>query len=293
MKNITSINKLSKAEIIDLLDFTDELKAKNKKGIEDKPLLGKTIVNSFPSTSLITKLSFETGIFQLGAQAINFPLNFEGKYLLEDIVGYLNCWTDCLVIRHLEQQLIEKITELAEFSVVNAMSKKYHPCEILGDLHRVRELRKDLSSLKFVFIGEGANVSNTWFELAGKLDLNITQICPVGYEVSKDIFNFATENSKGAIQVTNDIESGIKNADIILTDSWSSGEEVKEKFIPYQINLEVLKLASKNCIVNPCPPFTRGNEVTAEIINSGHFIGYKTKENLFHMQKAILAKLIR
>ncbi|MBZ9685593.1 hypothetical protein G9F72_004405 [Clostridium estertheticum] len=293
MKNITSINKLSRDEIIDLIDFTDELKIKNKNGIEYKPLSGKTIITSFPPTSLITKLSFETGIFQLGAQAINFPLNFEGKYLLEDIVGYLNCWIDCLVIRHPEQKVIERITELAEFPVINAMSKKFHPCEILGDLHRIRELRKDLSSLKFVFIGEGANISNTWFEVAGRLDLNITQICPVGYEVSRDIFDFAAENSKGTVEVTNDIEMGIKNADIILTDGWPSGEEVQEKFMPYQINLEVLKLANKNCIVNPCPPFTRGNEVTEEVINSEHFIGYKIKENLFHMQKAILVKTMR
>jgi len=293
MKNLISINKLSKDEIIGLLDFTDEIKIKNEKGIEYKPLAGKTIIASFPPTSLITRLSFETGIFQLGAQAINFPLNFQGNYLMEDIVGYLNCWIDSLVIRYPEQQVIEKIAELAGFPVINAMSKKYHPCEILGDLHRTRELRKDLSSLKFVFIGNGANISNTWFEMAGKLDLNITQICPPGHEICKEIFDFAAQNSKGIVEITNDLQSGIKNADIILTDGWPSGEDVEEKFKPYQINIEVLKLANKDCIVNPCPPFTRGQEISAEVINSEYFIGYKTKESLFHMQKAILATLVK
>ena len=293
MKNLISINRLSKDEIFDLLDFTDELKIKNEKGIDYKPLAGKTVIASFPPTSLITRLSFETGIFQLGAQAINFPLNFEGSYLVEDIVGYLNCWTDCLVIRYPDQQLTEKIAELTDFPVINAMSKKYHPCEILGDIHRIRELRKDLTSLKFVFIGNGANISNTWFEMAGRLDLNITQICPTGHEISKEIFDFAAENSKGTVEITNDLELGIKDADIVLTDGWPSGEGVEEKFKPYQINLELLKLANKDCIVNPCPPFTRGQEIAAEVINSEYFIGYRTKESLFHMQKAILAKLVR
>jgi len=293
MKSLITIGKLSTDEILGLLDFTDELKIKKEKSIDYKPLSGKTVVTSFPPTSLITRLSFETGIFQLGGNALNFPLNFEGKYMLEDIVGYLNCWIDYLVIRNPEQQVIEKIAELAEFSVVNAMSRKYHPCEILGDLHRIRELRKDLSSLKFVFIGEAANVCNTWFEAAGRLDLNITQICPTGYEVNKEIFDFTAENSKGTIEITNDIEKGIKNADIVLTDSWPSGEDAEEKFKHYQINTNLLKLANKDCLVNPCPPFTRGNEISTEVIDSEYFIGYKTKESLFHMQKAILAKLER
>jgi len=296
MKDLTSLRRLSKDQIVDLLDFADEIKAKKDRGIEFKPLLGKTVITSFPPTSLRTRISFETGIFQLGAQAINMPIDFEGKEPVEDKVGYLNCWIDYLVVRNSNQDIIDKIAELAEFSVVNAMSKKLHPCEILGDLQSIRQLRGDLGKLKFVFVGEGANISNTWFEAAGRLNLNLTQVCPKGYEVDNEVFQFAKEHSNGEIIVTNNIEEGLKNADVILTDGWPVNKDDKdewEKFIPYQITLDKIKLGSKNCIVNPCPPFTRGHEVTDEIITSEHFIGYKAKESLLHMQKAILASLVR
>jgi len=296
MKDLISLRRLSNDQIIYLLDFADEIKAKKDRGIEFKPLLGKTVITSFPPTSLRTRISFETGIFQLGAQAINMPIDFEGKEPVEDKVGYLNCWIDYLVVRNSNQDIIDKIAELAEFSVVNAMSKKLHPCEILGDLQSIRQLRGDLGKLKFVFVGEGANISNTWFEAAGRLDLNLTQVCPKGYEVDNEVFQFAKEHSNGEIIVTNNIEEGLKNADVILTDGWPVNKDDKdewEKFIPYQITLDKIKLGSKNCIVNPCPPFTRGHEVTDEVIISEHFIGYKAKESLLHMQKAILASLVR
>lgn len=121
----------------------------------------------------------------------------------------------------------------------------------------LQEMRGDLSSLKIVFVGEGANISNSWFMAAAKLD-------------------------------------GLRNADVILTDGWPSKEEGTEefaKFLPYQLTIEKLQLADKDCLINPCPPFTRGQEVTEEVIASKHFVGYAAKENLLHMQKAILTSL--
>lgn len=296
MKDFTCIRELTKNEVVGLLDFADDLKKKYQRGIEYKPLLGKTIITAFPPTSLRTRISFETGIFQLGAQSINMPIDFDGKEPVEDKVGYLNCWIDYLVIRHPRQVLIEKIAELAEFSVINAMTSSIHPCEILSDLQTIRELRGELSNLKFVFVGEGANISNSWFNAAAKLNLSITQVCPVGYEVDKELLAYAQENSKGEVSVTHDIEKGLKDADIVLCDGWPVKREDSEefkKFAPYQITLDKLKLANKDCILNPCPPFTRGHEVTDEVIRSKHFIGYKGKENLLHMQKAILSSLHR
>lgn len=296
MKNLTSIRNLSKNEVVGLLDFADALKKKYHKGIDYKPLLGKTVITAFPPTSLRTRISFETGIYQLGAQSINMPIDFEGKEPVEDKVGYLSCWIDYLVIRNPKQDLIEKIAELGEFSVVNAMSRRLHPCEILSDLQTIRELRGKLSDLKFAFVGEGANISNSWFNAAGKLDLNLIQICPEGYEIDEELLSFAQTNSDGEVRITHDIEEGLKHADIVLCDGWpvkSDDSEEYKKFLPYQITLDKLKLANKDCILNPCPPFTRGHEVVDEVIQSKHFIGYKGKENLLHMQKAILSSLQR
>lgn len=296
MKHLTGLRELDRNEIIGLLDFADELKGKYKKGIDYKPLLGRTVVTSFPSSSLRTRISFETGIFQLGAQSLNMVIDFEGKEPVCDKVGYLNCWIDYLVIRHPDQKLIEAVSSLADFSVINAMSKRCHPCEILGDLQSIREMKGDLSSLKFVFIGEGANISNTWFDAASKLNLNLTQVCPIGYEVDNEIFKYAKERSKGEIKITCSMEEGLKDADIILTDGWPVKEEDGEefnKFLPYQLTLDNIRLAQRDCIVNPCPPFTRGHEVTDEVIRSEYFIGYRAKENLLHIQKAVLSILER
>lgn len=292
MKNLTRIDILTKEEIVRLLNLADELKSKKQEGIVYKPLMDKTVITSFPPTSLRTRISFEAGIFQLGAQSINLPINFDGREPIEDIVGYLNSLIDCLIIRHPDQELIERIGEISKFPIINAMSKKFHPCEILSDLQKIRELRKDLSSLKFVFIGEGANISNTWFTAAARLNLNIIQVCPPGYEIDKEILNFAAANSKGMVGVTNNIEEGLADADIILTDGWPPEQEAIEKFKPYRISLDKLRLADKMCIVNPCPPFTRGHEIDDEVINSRHFIGYNAKENLLHMQKAVLIELM-
>lgn len=296
LKDLVSIKDLTSDEITYLLDFADEIKQKHKNGEEYKPLKDKTVITAFPATSLRTRISFETGIFQLGANSINMEINFEAKEPLEDKVGYLNCWVDYLVIRYPKQEIIRAISKKASFSVINAMSKQSHPCEILSDLQTIRERRGNLKNLKFVFVGEGANISNTWFEAAAKLDLNLTQVCPKGYEVNDELFQYTKKESKGEINITNNIEEGLKSADIILTDGWPVSKENYEeykKFIPYQIDIDKLKYANKDCIVNPCPPFTRGNEVTDDIIKSDHFIGYNAKENLLHMQKAILAALKR
>jgi len=223
-----------------------------------------------------------------------YYIDFEAKEPLEDKVGYLNCWIDYLVIRYKKEKIIREISDKAEFHVVNAMSRESHPCEILSDLMTLNEMKGRLKNQKIVFVGEGANISNTWFEAAAKLDLNLTQICPTGYEISNELFKYARDNSKGEIVVTNDFEKGIRNADIILTDGWppsENGKSIPEIFLPYQLTVDKLKSCNTGYIVNPCPPFTRGKEVSEEIINSDRFIGYKGKENLLHMQKAILGIL--
>lgn len=294
MRHLISIKDMTKVEILKLLDFSNEIKMEFKNGIIYEPLKGKTVITSFPATSLRTRISFESGIFQLGANAINMQIDFESKEPLKDKVGYLNCWIDYLVIRYPKQKIAEEISKKASFHVVNAMTRESHPCEILSDLQTISERKGNLQDLKFVFVGEGANISNTWFEAAAKLDLSITQICPEGYEINHELFEYAKHHSKGDVSITNDMEQGLKYADVILTDGWPvKKENIQEykKFLPYQLNLNKLKLANKQCIVNPCPPFTRGNEIVDEVINSKYFIGYDGKENLLHMQKAILSIL--
>ena len=293
MRKLTSIRHLSEKDIYGLLDFADQLKVRFHRGLNYKPLTGKTVITSFPPTSLRTRISYETGINQLGGQSINLQVEFNDHEILEDRMKYLNNWVDFLVIRHPEQELIEKISNYARFGVVNAMSKKYHPCEILGDAQSIRERRGELKNLKFVYVGMASNIGNSWFELAAKLDLNMTQICVPGYEVEKEIFENAKANSKGDILIEHDLEKGIDGADIILTDSWMKIDNQEDLALweGYRLTLENLKRANKSCLVNPCPPFIRGQEISAEVIQSDYFIGYKCKENLMHIQKAVLSSI--
>jgi ornithine carbamoyltransferase len=292
MKDLISIRDLTKDFIYYLFEQADSMKSRYLNGEVYKPLEGKTIIASFPPTSIRTRVTFETGIYQLGAQPLNLHMMFEDAELVEDKIGHLNCWMDGLIIRHANQNLMEKIASLAEFTVINGMSKLSHPCEILSDLHAIKELRHDLESLKFVFLGEGANISNTWFEVAAKLNLNITQICPEGYEINQELYNYAKTNSKGEILITNDLAEGLKGADIILTDGWPTEEKELLKFIPYQLNIEKLKASNKGCLVNPCPPIDRAHAVPDEVMDSEYFIGYKMKASLLHMQKAILEEFM-
>jgi len=292
MKDLLTIRDISKSDIYEMFADAKRIKIKNHNGNDLRPLLHKTIITTFQPTSLRTKISFESGINQLGGDIINLSLDPEGNELLEDKVKYLNNWVDYLIIRYPEQNIIEEIAELAEFSVVNAMSKKYHPCEVLSDLFTLYELKGNLSNLKFIFVGEGANIANSWFNAAAKLDLNLTQVCPEGFEVKSEIVEYARENSECDVNITHELVEGLSGADIILTDVWPPhGYKTNEQFSKYQINLENIGYANNDCIVNPCPPFTRGEEVSAGIIDSDYFIGYAAKENLLHMQKTILLNL--
>lgn len=291
MKDLITIKDLDKNDIYEMFADAKRIKIKNHNGNDIAPLLNKTVVTSFPPTSLRTRISFESGLKQLGANALNIPINFDDEELLEDKVKYLNNWLDYLIIRASSQKNIEKTAEIAEFSVVNAMSVKYHPCEVLSDLFTLYETKGNLNQLKFVFVGEGANISNSWFNAAAVLDLNLTQICPQGYEVDGEIYNYAKDNSDGEIKIVRELDKGMAGADIILTDSWPPGEDIYDQFIDYQINMDNIKYADEDCVVNPCPPFTRDQEISTEIINSDYFIGYEAKKDLLHMQKAIIMNL--
>ena len=286
VKNLLSIKDLSKGELLGILDLADDIK-ENGMAYRNK-LQDKTILTIFPDSSLRTRVTFEAAIKEMGAVHIFLPpASIERKEPIDDICRYLDNWIDMLVIRYPSYQIICSMADLLDVPVINAMTSENHPCEILTDLQTLRDLRGSFDSLKFVFVGGKGNICNTWFEAAGVLDLNMTLICPLGYELDEDTYSFA-KRSKGDIKITNNLEEGLSGADVVLTDGWPGGEAVADAFTPYRISSEVMALAKPDALLNPCPPMTRGHEVTEEVLNSSSFIGYKAKENLLHAQKAIL-----
>ena len=184
--------------------------------------------------------------------------------------------------------------------VINALTDKLHPCQILADVQALREHRgNDFGSMKLTFVGDGNNVFNSWAEFAARLPLNVALVCPQGYEPDAEILAQARKEARGEISITHDLETGLKDADAVYTDVWASmGQEdeaaEREKlFAPYQVNARVMSLAKPGAVFMHCLPAHRGSEVTDDVIDSPNSIVFDQAENRLHAQKAVLATLMR
>lgn len=272
MKDLISISDLTVQAIADIFKIADHI----KEHIE--PLKGKTIVMFFPESSIRTRVTFEKGIHQLGAQGILFPSStLDKKEAVQDVAGYLDNWSDAVIVRHKD---IEKIRDFALYSknpVINAMTSHNHPCEILSDLYSLSKIRRDYLNDQYLFVGASGNIGESWKVASKVLGFDLVQCCPPCYEID-------------GITVINDIEEAICGKDIILTDSIPAKDQ--DNFKSYQINKRLMHLANDNAHLNPCPPFTRGLEVSADVISSDYFVGYPFKENLLIVQQAIILYLM-
>lgn len=270
MRNLIHLKDMNKADLIQIFSLAEKLQA----GDFQNQLFGKTIVLFFSSTSLRTRITFEKGIHLLGGQPILFPSDtLDKKEKLEDVIGYLNNWADAIVVRHHDINLLNEMAEYAKVPIINAMTQSNHPCEIISDLYALSKMREDYLNAQYLYIGPNSNIGRNWKEASDLLGLSFTQCCPIGYEI---------ENA----QVEYALSKAIIEKDIILTDSL--GADQLQDFKDYQVTLELLGKANKNAIYNPCPPFYRGEEVAADVIDSKYFVGYEFKKTLLEVQQAIL-----
>ncbi len=270
MKHYLRITDCSKEDIMGIFRMADELKQGNYTDI----LKGKTFIVFFPDSSIRTRITFEKGIRQLGGEVILFPSTaLDKREERKDVAGYLNNWADCIIIRHQDLKLLEELAEYSRVPVINAMTASNHPCEILSDLYALSKREKDITELKYTFVGTAGNIANSWVEAAKVLELDLRQCCPSGYEIQ-------------GIPAFYDINEIIKNTDVVLTDPVPN--HCLEAFKPYQITESLLKSAGRGIVLNPCPPFTRGEEVSADVIDSSYFAGYSFKKDLLYVQQALI-----
>lgn len=228
----------------------------------------------FPSTSLRTRVTFEKGIYLLGGQSILFPTETLGKKeKLEDVCGYLNNWADGIIVRHRNIDVVKKLAQYSKIPVINAMTDWNHPCEIISDMYSLSKIRVDFTKDKFLFCGKSGNIGLSWKEAANVLGFELSQCCPKGYEME-------------GVQVFRDIKEAVKGKDIICTDSLPT--DILGDFEHYRITKEIMDMANENAILNPCPPFYRGEEVSEDVIYSDYFVGYQFKKNLLEVQQAIV-----
>ena len=275
MKHFLHLNDFSKQEIIQIFELADKLKA--DKG-ECDWLKGKMIVLFFPESSIRTRVSFEKGIKMLGGDTILFPPEaLDKKEDIKDVIGYLENWADMVIVRHKDLSLIEYMAKHSKIPIINAMTSVNHPCEILADLYSLSKRYKDYTEKEVLFMGAKGNIGNTWKEASELVGFNFTQTCPRGYEID------------GA-SVCYEIDKALVGKDIICTDSIPSA--ARDDFKGYQITLERLSYANTDACLNPCPPFFRGEEVSADAIDSKYFVGYEFKKSLVEVQQAIICYLL-
>ncbi len=301
LHDLISLADLTTDEITALLDLAAELKKAQKAGKSTHRLEGKTIAMIFEKPSLRTRVTFETGIFQLGGHGIvleSGQIKLGERESVPDIARNLERWVDGIVAR---TYLHESVVDLAAYSsvpVINALTDKLHPCQVLADAQALIEHKGDLGSLKLAFVGDGNNVCASWFNFAARIPLNVTLVCPEGYELDPEILAYAQRHAKGTVEVTHDIEAGLKYADAIYTDVWVSmgqEEETEERakiFAPYQVNSPLMSLAKPDALFMHCLPAKRGLEVTDEVIDGERSIVFDEAENRLHAQKAVLVSLL-
>jgi len=298
-KNLLTLSELSQKEFSQLIDFSIKLKKELKKGV-NKPLLkNKTLTMIFQKPSTRTRVSFEIGMFQLGGKAINLSSNdmqLSRGESIEDTAKTLSRYTDCIMARVYDHDLLEKLSEHSSVPVINGLSDSFHPCQILADFMTIKEKKRKLQGLKIAWIGDGNNVCNSMVYGCALSKVKMSIATPKGFEPKLKVVNEAREFTK--IEITTDPLKAVKNADVVVTDTFTSihnrDPKRTKKFLPkYQVNSKLMKCAKKDAIFMHCLPAKRGSEVTSDVIDGSQSVIWDEAENRLHTQKALLTFLIR
>ena len=304
-KNILSICDLSSEQILSIIDLAVYLKDPLNTINSKKQLEGKILGMVFQKPSTRTRISFETAILQLGGNAINLSFNdlqLSRGESIEDTARTFSLYLDCLVARVFSHSDIELLSQYSDIPVINGLSDLFHPCQILADFLTVMEYKKRLEGITLAFVGDGNNICNDLLLGCSKLGINIKISTPPGFEPLKRVVDVAKKDSaknNSYVLVSNDPSEVVKDADVVVTDTFISIGKESEKqhrdniFLPeYQVNASLVKNAKDDYIFMHCLPAKRGMEVTGEIIDGPHSVIWSEAKNRLHVQKALLIKLL-
>ena len=296
-KDLLTGDEISSKEFLELIDFSIKLKEENKT-VKGKQLLeNKTLAMLFEKPSTRTRVSFETGMKQLGGHTIILSLNemqHSRGESVEDTAKTLSGYVDGIVARVYEHSFIEDLAKHATVPVINGLSNSYHPCQTLADFMTIKEHKKKFKDLKISWIGDGNNVCNSLIFGCSKTQTDIVIATPKGFEPNPEVVKKASENT--AIDLTTDPESAVKDADIVMTDTFSSihtsDPKRTEKFLPsFQVNESLMEKAKNDAIFMHCLPAKRDQEVTSAVIDGSQSVVWDQAENRLHSQKALLSSL--
>ena len=303
-KNFLSLNDLGKEEILSILELSKELKRDLKNGKSSQLLKGRTLAMIFQKPSTRTRLSFETGIVQLGGTAIYLSSNdlqLARGESIEDTARTLSLYVDLIMARVYAHSDIEKLAAYSSVPVINGLSDTFHPCQILADLLTIQEQKNTFNGLKVAWIGDGNNVCNDLVLGCSKIGMNLSIACPPGFEPNEFVLDVARQEaskSSTEISITDDPLKAVQNADVLATDTFISIGKDEERqrreeiFLPkYQVNSNLLRSAKQDCIFMHCLPASRGREVTSEVIDGKASVVWDQAENRLNVQKALMCML--
>ncbi len=299
MKHLLKLLDLSSQEILDILNLGDQLKYELKHGIPHPRLAGKTLGMIFEKASTRTRVSFETGMYQLGGHALflsSKELQIGRGEPVQDTARVLSRYLSGIMIRTFGQSEVQALADHASIPIINGLTDFAHPCQVLADLMTVREYKGRLEGLKLCFIGDGNNMANSLIVGGLKVGMQVSVASPEGYEPDAAVLDFAREHG-GFSLVRSPLEAAA-DADVVVTDVWASmgqedeAEKRRKAFVGYQVSKELMAVAKRDAMVQHCLPAHRGEEITGEIFEAHAGQIFEEAENRLHAQKAVMVLLM-
>jgi len=297
VRHFLTLLDLSPDELRQLIERASELKQWQKQGRIFEPLKNKVMAMVFERSSTRTRVSFETGMVQLGGHAMFLSprdTQFGRGEPIEDSARVLSRMTDAVMIRTFEHEKIERFSEYSASPVINALTDQYHPCQLLADMQTWFEHRGDIRGARVAFIGDGNNMCHSYINAARQFDFQLRIATPASYKPDAGLTAIAGER---VALFENPLEAA-KDADLVITDVWASmGQEEEQRqrekvFAGFQVNAELMAAADKDAIFMHCLPAHRGEEVTADVIDGPQSVVWEEAENRLHAQKALLEFLL-
>ncbi len=290
----------SRERLEEMIEGGMELKRQRSRSGGEKPLAGQSLGMIFAKSSTRTRVSFEVGASELGAAPLFLSkqdIQLGRGEPISDTARALSRYVHGIMIRTFEQSDLEELATYGSVPVINGLTDRFHPCQVLADLMTVREnLGADLSGVSVAWVGDGNNMAHSWLNAAARFGFRLRLACPRGYEPDEEILEAARDDT--VAEVVRDPEEAASGVNVVTTDVWASmgdESEVQERrraFEGFRVDGDVMRAAAEDAIFLHCLPAHRGEEVTAEVIDGPASRVWDEAENRLHVQKALLAELM-
>lgn len=300
MKHLLKMQDLTREKLLEILDLADQLKYERKHNIPHRYLEGKSVGLIFQKSSTRTRVSFETGVYQMGGQALflsSKDLQIGRGEPIQDTARVLSRYLDMIMIRTFDQKEVEDLAYYGSIPVINGLTDYCHPCQVLADLMTIREHYSYLEGLKMCYIGDGDNMANSLIVGGLLAGMQVSVATPEGYEPDDKVLDFAKDYS--CFSLTTDPKQAIRDADVVITDTWASmgmeeEKEVRQKaFQGYTVDDDLMSFAKPKAMVQHCLPAYRGQEITDKVFEDHADEIFEEAENRLHVQKAVMVLLVK